>query len=227
MALIRAGWVEQMGGPGLSLTAEAVQGATLTFQSIDDIHSSDGLPLGVLSVGDGITDDIFKEHLEDTSGFFVDQTRDTFDTTSASKTTDGWLGDTLDVITQHLPVTLGASFAESLTTFASTRHIEFFFFVDERVFEKRRLQRNSLLIYGPGLAFVQYGGHRPTKSGRRMSQPMKKQLAVSTGMLLACRLTVSFSKSFFHLFCYATLGYKIKSFIAHTCRHRKDPRLSC
>jgi hypothetical protein len=33
----------------------------LAFQSIDDVHGSDGLSLGVLCVGDGIADDIFKE----------------------------------------------------------------------------------------------------------------------------------------------------------------------
>ena len=36
-----------------NLTAETVQSAALAFQSIDDIHSGDGLALGVLRVGDG------------------------------------------------------------------------------------------------------------------------------------------------------------------------------
>ena len=40
------------------LTSESVQGATLAFQSIDDVHGGDGLPLGVLGVGDGVTDDV-------------------------------------------------------------------------------------------------------------------------------------------------------------------------
>ena len=37
------------------LTAKAVQGASLPLQGVDDIHGSDGLPLGMLSVGDGST----------------------------------------------------------------------------------------------------------------------------------------------------------------------------
>ena len=46
------------------LTAESVEGAALTFQSVDNVHGSDGLPLGVFGVGDGIPDDVLKEHLE-------------------------------------------------------------------------------------------------------------------------------------------------------------------
>ena len=80
------------------------------------------LALGMLGVGDSITDDVLKEDLQHTSGFFVDESRDTLDTTSASKTTDGWLGDTLDVITQHLPVTLGASLSKTFSSFATSRH---------------------------------------------------------------------------------------------------------
>ena len=105
-----------------SLTSESVEGTSLTFQGIDDIHSGDSLPLGVLGVGDGITDDVLKENLEDTTGLFVDESRDSLDSTTTRQTADGGLGDTLDVITQHLPVTLGAPFAESLASFASACH---------------------------------------------------------------------------------------------------------
>ena len=91
------------------LTSESVQGTSLAFQSVDDIHGCDCLPFGVLGVGDSITDDIFQEYFQYTTGLFVDESRDTFDTTSPGKTTDGWLGDTLDIITKNLPVTLSAS----------------------------------------------------------------------------------------------------------------------
>ena len=90
------------------LTAESVEGPALSLKSIDDVHGCDGLPLGMLCVGDGITDDVFQENLENTTGLFVDEARDSLYTTSASKTTDGWLCDTLDVITKNLPVTLSA-----------------------------------------------------------------------------------------------------------------------
>jgi hypothetical protein len=54
------------------LTAEAVQGAALALESVDDVKGGDGLALGVLSIGDGITDDALEEGLEDTTGLFVD-----------------------------------------------------------------------------------------------------------------------------------------------------------
>ena len=38
---------------------------------------------------------VLQEDLEDTTGLFIDQTRDTLDTTTTSETTDGGLGDTL------------------------------------------------------------------------------------------------------------------------------------
>ena len=104
------------------LTAESVQGTSLAFQSVDDVHGGDGLSLGVLGVGDGITDDVLKENLQDTTGLFVDEARDTLDTTTTSQTTDSGLGDTLDVITQHLTMTLGASLSQSFSSFAASRH---------------------------------------------------------------------------------------------------------
>jgi hypothetical protein len=100
----------------------------LSLQSIDNIHGGDSLPLGVFGVGDSITDDVLKEDLEDTSGLFIDEARDTLDTSTASQTADGGLGDTLDVITQNFAMTLGASLAESLSSFASSSHVECFLF---------------------------------------------------------------------------------------------------
>jgi len=41
-----------------SLTAESVQSTSLPLQSVDHIHGGDGLPLGMLGVGDGIPDDV-------------------------------------------------------------------------------------------------------------------------------------------------------------------------
>jgi hypothetical protein len=96
----------------------------LTLQSIDNIHGCDGLPLGVFGVCDGITDDVLKENLEDSTGLFIDEARDTLDTSTTSQTADSGLGDTLDVITQYFAMTLGASLAESLASFASSCHFE-------------------------------------------------------------------------------------------------------
>ena len=100
----------------MNLTAESVQCMALTFQSIDDIHSGDSLPLGVFGVGDGIPDDVLKENLEDSTGLLIDEARDTLDSSTASQTPDGGLGDSLDVVSQHLTVTLGASLSKSFSS---------------------------------------------------------------------------------------------------------------
>jgi hypothetical protein len=78
----------------------------------------------VLSVGDSITDDVFQENLENSSGLLVDETRDALDTTTTGKTTDCRLRDTLDVIAQDFAMTLSASLSETLASFATTRHVE-------------------------------------------------------------------------------------------------------
>ena len=104
------------------LAPKTIEGTTLPFEGIDDIHGGDSLPLGMLGVGDGITDDILKEHFENTTGLLIDETRDTLDTTSASKTADGGLGDTLDVITQDFAMTLSATLSESFSSFSTSRH---------------------------------------------------------------------------------------------------------
>ena len=106
------------------LTAESVESASLAFQGIDNVHGGNGLPLGVLSVGDSITDHVLQEHLENTAGLFVDETGDTLHTTTASQTTDSGLGDTLDVVTKDLPVALSTSLSETLASFSSARHVD-------------------------------------------------------------------------------------------------------
>ena len=57
---------------GHCLTSETVQGLSLTLEGVDNVHSGDGLAAGVFGVGDGITDDVLQEHLQDTTSFFVD-----------------------------------------------------------------------------------------------------------------------------------------------------------
>ncbi|KAG5452584.1 hypothetical protein CSKR_201745 [Clonorchis sinensis] len=124
------------------LTTEAVQSATLPFQSVHNVHGSDGLSLGVLGVGDGVTDDVLKEHLQDTTGFLVDQTGDALHTTSASQTADGRLRDPLDVIPENLAMAFRTSFPESFTTLTASRH-------DDRLLQGRP-QRDKPARITPG-----------------------------------------------------------------------------
>ena len=108
-----------------SLTSESIQGTSLPLEGIDHIHGGDSLPLGVFGVGDGIPDDVLEEHLQDSTGLLIDQSRDTLDSSTSRQTPDGGLGDALDVIPQHLTVTLGASLSKSLASFASSSHVVF------------------------------------------------------------------------------------------------------
>jgi hypothetical protein len=56
----------------MRLTTKTVQGPALALEGVDDVEGGDGLALGVLSVGDGVTDDTLEEGLEDTTGLVVD-----------------------------------------------------------------------------------------------------------------------------------------------------------
>ena len=104
-----------------NLSSEAVEGAALALEGVDDVHGGDGLPAGVLGVGHGVTDDGLKENLEHTAGLLVDETGDALNTTTASQAADRGLGDALDVVAQHLAVPLGAALAETLATLTTTR----------------------------------------------------------------------------------------------------------
>merc|ERR1719230_1800766 len=104
------------------LSSKAVQGPALPLQGVHHVHGSHSLPLGMLSVGDSITDDILQENLQNTSGLLVDETTDTFDATPSGKSPDCRLGDALDVIPQHLAMSLGSTLAQALASFASSSH---------------------------------------------------------------------------------------------------------
>lgn len=59
-----------------SLSTETVQSAALSLESVDNIEGGDSLSLGVLSVGDSVSDDTLEEGLQDTAGFLVDHCLD-------------------------------------------------------------------------------------------------------------------------------------------------------
>ena len=106
------------------LATKAIQGAALPLESVDDVHGGDSLPLGVLSVGDSISDDVLQEDLENSTSLLIDESRDPLDSSTASQSPDGGLGDALDVVPQHLAMTLGSSLPESLSSFATSTHVD-------------------------------------------------------------------------------------------------------
>jgi len=102
---------------------ETVDGAALTLEGVDNVQSGDGLALGVLTVEGGIFDDALEEHAEGATGLVIDQAGQTLDTTSARHTTDGRLGDALNVLVHDLGVTLGAGLAfASAVSFTALAH---------------------------------------------------------------------------------------------------------
>lgn len=76
--------------------SESVERSSLSFKSINNILSSYGLSFGVLSVGDGVSDDVAQESLENLSDLLVDSEGDSLDTSSSGESSDGWLGDSLN-----------------------------------------------------------------------------------------------------------------------------------
>ncbi|KAF8376109.1 hypothetical protein PRIPAC_82538, partial [Pristionchus pacificus] len=104
------------------LSTESVEGAALALESVDDVHGGDSLSLGVLAVGDGVTNHVLKEHLEDTTGLLIDESRDTLDSTTAGETANSGLGDALDVVAKNLAMALGSSLSESLASLSTSGH---------------------------------------------------------------------------------------------------------
>jgi hypothetical protein len=99
-----------------ALTSETVEGLSLALEGVDNIHRGDSLTTSVLCVGDRVADDVLKEDLQHTTSLFIDETRDTLDTTTTSETTDSRLGNSLDIVAENLSVTLGTSLSESLSS---------------------------------------------------------------------------------------------------------------
>jgi hypothetical protein len=99
------------------------------------------VPAGMLSVGNGILNDVFQKHLEDRAGLLIDQTGDTLDTTTTSDTADSGLSDTLDGITNNLTVALSSTLAETLTSLTTSRH-------DFKKVDSDLCNRNGRLLFG-------------------------------------------------------------------------------
>ena len=65
----------------------------------------------VCSERDTKTPHVFEENLKNASSLFVNETRDTFDTTTTSQTTNGGFGNALNVVAKDLAVTLSSASA--------------------------------------------------------------------------------------------------------------------
>ncbi|KAF4355654.1 hypothetical protein F8388_013071 [Cannabis sativa] len=103
-----------------SSTSESVQSTALSLQSIDDVHGGNSLPASVLSVSDGVTDNVLKKDLEYTASLLVDETADTLNAATSGQTANRRLGDSLDVVPENLTMPLGSSLSQTLSSFSSS-----------------------------------------------------------------------------------------------------------
>ena len=101
------------------LTTETIQCLALSLQSINHIHCSHCLTTCMFCISYRITNNIFKKHLEYTTSLFINKTTDTLYTATTSKTTNGRLCNTLDIITKDLAMTFRASFSKTFASFSS------------------------------------------------------------------------------------------------------------
>merc|ERR1719192_1218371 len=109
-----------------SSSSKAVESPALPLEGVHHVHGSHGLPLGVLGVGHRVPDHVLQEDLQYTTSLFVDEPRDPLDAAPPSQTSNGGLGDALDIVTKNLPVSLGSSLPQALATFPTSTHGTFF-----------------------------------------------------------------------------------------------------
>jgi len=101
------------------VVAEAIQRAAISLERKHDVHGRNGLGFAMLGVGHGVTDDVLEEHLQDTTGLLIHQPRDALDTPATCETTNRWLGDALNVVSEDCTMPLAATLSEPLATFAT------------------------------------------------------------------------------------------------------------
>ncbi|URE09282.1 hypothetical protein MUK42_04191, partial [Musa troglodytarum] len=104
------------------LTTKTIESPSLPLQGVDDVHGGDGLPTGVLGVGDCVADHVLEEDLEDAAGLLVDKPADALHAAPPRQAPDRRLGDALDVVAEHLAVALRPALAQTLAALPSSRH---------------------------------------------------------------------------------------------------------
>ena len=92
----------------------------MSLEGVHDVEGGHGLSLGVLSVGDGVTNDGAEEALEDITDLLVDVEGDSLDTAASGESADRGLGDALDSGTGATAlVTLDGNLSNAFATFAT------------------------------------------------------------------------------------------------------------
>ena len=134
------------------LLSETVDGASVAFQGVDDVHGGHGLAVSVLGVSGGIAKDLLEEGTEGSTALVVDLARDTLDSSTARETTKSRLGDSSDGLLEGLTVTITSSLSETLSSLSTSRHV-----VELSVC--RRMKKSELRTGRPRLFGAQRTGH--------------------------------------------------------------------
>ena len=107
---------------GAYLSTKTVESLSLALERIHYIHGRHSLTTSVLSVRDRVADHVLEEDLQHSSRLLVNETGNTLHAATTRETTDGGLGDALDVVAKDLPVTLGPSFSKTFASFTAAGH---------------------------------------------------------------------------------------------------------
>ena len=86
---------------GGNLAAEAVQGAALALERVDDVHRRHCLAARVLGVRDRVADHVLEEDLEDAARLLINKAADSLYPASSCESTDSRLRYALDVVMEH------------------------------------------------------------------------------------------------------------------------------
>jgi hypothetical protein len=76
----------------------------------------------MFGVRNSVTNNVLQKHFQHTTGFFVNQPRDSLHSATSCQTSNGGLRYSLDVVSQNLPVPLSTTFPQSFATFSSACH---------------------------------------------------------------------------------------------------------
>jgi len=106
----------------VKLTSKTIQCASLSFQSIDYVHRCNGLTFGMFGVRNSVPNNVFQKDFQHTTGFLVNQTRNSLHSASACQPSNSRLRYSLDIVSQNFPVPLSATFPKTFTPFSSTSH---------------------------------------------------------------------------------------------------------
>ncbi|KRW99414.1 hypothetical protein PPERSA_12518 [Pseudocohnilembus persalinus] len=69
--------------------SETIQSSSLSFQSVNNINSSNSFSSGVFSISNSVSDNVFQEGFQDLSGVVINERGNSFDSSSSGQSSDG------------------------------------------------------------------------------------------------------------------------------------------